>query len=314
MLDSGYKYTSRQWALISFLGLLIGVSLIFILSYSDLTNQLVLLASGKQIDYLDTVDFPDIEELDGLFPDEETDNIEVQVDVKAMIITPTYTLTPTLSPTPKTLNPAPPKITTPTPTVIVTTTLPTTIAIRDYSVPWPVSYGCSSSWLNCVPCTSGTDCRYEPNETHGFRGWACQNNNPGNIRPATFKNTIISNNGGTPPCGIRYDSRGGSYMVFTDYSTGWYALKAYIKGINKGEHPSYKSDELNIYCGDCPLTFLFSIYSPESDDKSLLTSQYAENVASRLNIPSSTYLSWVVANRLDDFINAIQMQEGFITQ
>jgi hypothetical protein len=118
------------------------------------------------------------------------------------------------------------------PPIATTTTAPTNTPTQtptatptptvDYSKPWTVAPNCPQSTLNCVPCTASTasDCRFEPGKTHGFRGWACQNNNPGNIRNASTnmatdtKNQMIVRNGGTAACGVRYDSRGGSYFVF----------------------------------------------------------------------------------------------------
>ncbi len=211
---------------------------------------------------------------------------------------PTYTVVPTT------------KIPTPTPTATPTPTF-------DYSKPWTVAVNCPQITQRCIPCTSGSDCRYEPKKTHGFRGWACQNNNPGNIRNASTdmskdsKNAMIVRNGGVAACGVRYDSRGGSYFVFRTYDIGFNALKAYIKAISKGEHSSYKllaSDNKTIIwkCGDCTLTQFFSKYAPAD-------STYASTVATLIGEPVTQKLSFIVEFKLDAFATAIKKHEGFIT-
>jgi len=144
-------------------------------------------------------------------------------------------------------------------------------------------------------------------KTHGFRGWACQDNNPGNIRNSStnmatdFKNLMIIRNGGTAACGVRYDSRGGSYFVFKTYSAGYEALKAYVKGVNNGEHSAYTG------CGQCTIAFFFSKYSPGDGS-------YASSVATDIGEPVTQTISYVVANKLVPFVDAIKRHEGFITQ
>jgi hypothetical protein len=232
---------------------------------------------------------------------------------------PAVTVKPTVKPTVQpTVQPTPtpvPVVTTPPPTV---PPLPTTPPPWDYSHPRPVSPGCPASTQNCVPCTSGSSCRFEPGETHGFLGWACQDNNPGNIRNAStnmstdFKNLMIIRNGGTPACGVRYDSRGGSYFIFPNYEAGFGALKAYLKGINNGEHSSYKDTANNPpqwVCGNCTLTQFFSKYSPGGYEA------YANAVGAEIGVdPTTTTIAWVVANKLDGFATAIKKHEGWFVQ
>lgn len=194
-----------------------------------------------------------------------------------------------------------PKVTsTPKPTSIST---PTPIPTMDFSKPWQVASNCPISTQNCVPCTSGVYCRYEPKykNQHGFLGWACQNNNPGNIRDSSYRNTIIVQNGGPAACGVRYDSRGGSYFVFSTYTNGMNALKAYIKGINNGQHSSYTG------CGNCSLALFFSKYAPGD-------SGYAGFVAGEIGETTETTLNYVVTNKLDQFVAAIKKKEGFFVQ
>jgi hypothetical protein len=222
-----------------------------------------------------------------------------QILTETITPTPTITLTLTLTPTVKPTQ----KINSPTPQP----TLTPTIGARDYSKPWTVAPGCPTTTLNCIPCTSGSTCRYEPGESHGFIGWSCQNNNPGNIRNAStnmatdFKNLMIVRNGGTAACGVRYDVRGGSYFVFANYSAGIGALKAYLKGVNNGEHSSYTG------CGDCTLTFFFSLYAGGDTN-------YDDAVATEIGEPVTQTLRYVVANKLDAFVQAIKNHEGFFTQ
>lgn len=228
---------------------------------------------------------------------------------------PTKTTTPTPTPTPKkTTTPTPTKTTAPTPTAKPTsspTSTPTATPTVDYSKPWTVAPNCPQTTQKCVPCTSGTYCRFEPNKTHGFLGWACQNNNPGNIRNAStnmstdFKNKLIVKYGGTAACGVRYDKRGGSYFVFATYSAGYGALQAYIKAINNGEHSSYAGTGWK--CGNCTLTQFFSKYAPGD-------SIYASTVAAEIGEPTTQLLSYVVTNKLNAFTDAIKKREGFFVQ
>lgn len=230
-----------------------------------------------------------------------------QAVVSATLI-PTVVITSTLKPTQTTIPTAKPVVkNTVKPKATSTPVIPTPTTVFDFSHPWPVAANCPASTMACVPCTSGSDCRYEPGKVNGFRGWACQNNNPGNIRNAStnmatdFKNLIIIRNGGTAACGVRYDSRGGSYFVFTSYNAGYGALKAYVKGINNGEHSAYTG------CGDCTLSFFFSKYAGGD-------SSYATSVAAYINEPVTQTLRFVVENKLDAFVTAIKIHEGFITQ
>lgn len=313
MIENGAGYSSRQWMLISFLAVIILVSIVLITQYSGLGYSITLLASGKQVKYIDTVEFPDIDELDGLFPD--TDNIEMPSVVEGVLneielstITPTPTNVP-VTPTPtnrvitQTPKPAPTRIpVTPTNT---NTPIPTTIGARDYSIPWPVSPGCPASTLRCIPCLVGTDyrCRVETGETHGFIGWSCQNNNPGNIRPDpnSFRNSLIVAMGGTASCGKRVGT-GGEYMVFSDYNTGFNSLKAYLRAINAGMHTVYEN------CGDCSLRYFAEKYSTN-------TTTYANNLGNYLGVnPDTTTLRTLVETRLDDLARGIQYVEGFFTQ
>jgi len=311
MIENGARYSSRQWLLISFLTVIILVSLVLITQYSGLGNSIVMLASGKQVRYIDTVEFPDIEELNGLFPD--TDNVAIPNEVEGLAdtielntITPTptfVTTTPTVTNKPVTQTPKPAPTRIPVTPTYTNTPIPTTIGARDYSVPWPVAPGCPTSTMNCVPCTSGTYCRFETGETHGFLGWSCQNNNPGNIRPdvTNFRNSLIVAMGGTASCGIR-SGTGGEYMVFSDYYTGFNSLKAYLRAINAGMHSTYTN------CGDCTLRFFAQTYSTNYDT-------YANNLGNYLGVnPDTTTLRTLVDTRLDDLARGIQHVEGFFTQ
>jgi hypothetical protein len=116
------------------------------------------------------------------------------------------------------------------------------------------------------------------------------------------KNLMIVRNGGTAACGVRYDSRGGSYFVFSSYSAGYGALKAYVKGINNGEHSAYTN------CGDCTIAFFFSKYSPSDPT-------YATAVASAIGEPTTQTIRYVIENnKLDGFVEAIKTHEGFFVQ
>jgi hypothetical protein len=244
-----------------------------------------------------------------------TTNSSVKVISTSATVSPKPTIKPTAKPT---AAPTVTAIPTSTPTMLPTPTPKPTI---DFSKPWTVALNCPATTQNCVPCTSGTYCRYEAKykNLHGFLGWSCQNNNPGNIRNASTnmatdsKNKMILRNGGTAACGVRYDSRGGSYFVFSTYNAGISGLKAYVKGINNGEHSSYalkRSDGTYVWkCGNCTLAQFFSKYAPGD-------SVYASKVATYIGSPvtTQTLLSYVVANKLDLFVEAIKNREGFFTK
>ena len=215
----------------------------------------------------------------------ETEISEIAKEVEKDTTTTTPKPAPAPTPTPA---PAPAPTPTPTPT------------------PTPVSpSGCPASTLSCVPCTTSSDsrCRVEPGETQGFLGWACQNNNPGNIRYSSARISYITKHGGPAPCGERVDSRGGTYMIFKTYADGRNSLKAYMKAINAGTHTAYSSCPGN----GCTLAFVFSKYAPGDPN-------YASNIASKLGVSTSTTLSWVIANKFEALIDAIQAKEGFFTQ
>lgn len=167
----------------------------------------------------------------------------------------------------------------------------------------PVSPNCPVSTQNCVPCVSGDQyCRIEAGKQSGFKGWACQNNNPGNIRYSDFRNSLIAGQGVENACGQR-----NGYMVFRDYHIGREALKSYVRAIDQGLHSSYTP------CGNCSIRFFFSKYAPAGDQNN--PTSYSNNVANYLGVNvDSTTISWVVQNRLDDFVVAIQIQEGWFTQ
>ena len=167
----------------------------------------------------------------------------------------------------------------------------------------PSPSGCPASTQSCIPCTIGQSyCRYEKGATSGYLGWSCQNNNPGNIRYSSSRINLIRKHGGAAPCGVRYDSRGGTYMIFSTYSKGYGALKAYVKGVNAGDHSAYGS------CGNCTLQYFFSKYAPGDPN-------YDNAVGKEIGVnPETTKLSWVVANKLDPFVNAIKRHEGWFVK
>lgn len=217
-------------------------------------------------------------------------------------VTPTNTIAPTNTPKPtNTIKPTNTK--TPTPTFVLS--------------PGQVGPNCPAVTSSCVPCnTSDSLCRFEPGKTTGFRGCSCQNNNPGNIRPAAFKNTMIVNNGGTAPCGQRTmnnPSGGqGDYMVFRTFSEGKNALKAYVKGIALGQHSSYVMPSVDFNCGECSLKQFFFKYAGGTLAAQDSPTSYSNNVANWIGVNAdTTTLNWIVANKLDQFADAIQRQEGW---
>jgi hypothetical protein len=163
----------------------------------------------------------------------------------------------------------------------------------------PVSHNCPIVSKNCVPCTSKDPlCRIQSGKTSGFQGWACQNNNPGNIRYSSMRNDLITAMGGEAACGER-----NTFMVFRDYDIGLKSLKAYIKAINAGMHSSYPE------CGDCSLKYFFSKYAPAGDQND--PNSYSSNVAASLGISNEAKLNWIVEKKLDEFTLAIKRQEGW---
>ncbi|MBN2016037.1 hypothetical protein JW766_04360 [Candidatus Dojkabacteria bacterium] len=171
----------------------------------------------------------------------------------------------------------------------------------------PPPSGCPLTRMNCVPCFPGEAyCRYEPGETTGFLGWACQNNNQSNIRYSEFRVNIIRQMGGPAPCGEK-----GSFMVFSTYNDGWNGTKAYLRGISAGLHFMYAS------CGygECTLREFFSIYAPAADQND--PNSYSEYMAARLGIASPDSeeqdFGWCVANKLDAMVAAFEYKEGWFT-
>lgn len=156
---------------------------------------------------------------------------------------------------------------------------------------------CPVSTKGCVPCHKSEQyCRYEQGEEYGFLGWACQNNNPGNIKYSQYRIDLITQMGGIAPCGEK-----GTFMIFATYVQGRESLKAYLKAINAGLHSRYPG------CGNCTLRYFFGQFAENMD--------YATAVAIIMGggITPDTKLSWVVNNRLNDFVDAIQQREGFFT-
>ena len=190
------------------------------------------------------------------------------------------------------------------PTNIPVSPLPVT-TIPPTQPPNPGNGSCPITTQNCVPCNAGElYCRVESGKTTGFKGWACQNNNPGNIRYSSYRISLIQGQGGRAPCGQKPLPDG--YMVFTDYQTGRNALKAYIKAINAGQHTAYPE------CGNCNLKYFFSKYAPAGDQND--PNSYANNVANAIGVNAdTTTIAWVVANKLEEFVSAIQTQEGWFT-
>lgn len=199
------------------------------------------------------------------------------------------TIAPSAKPTAKPVKLSPTKAV-PTPTIKIQPTSP------------PIANGkCPVTTQNCVPCNAGElYCRTEPGNPTGYKGWACQNNNPGNIRYSSYRISLITGQGGAAPCGFKPQTDG--YMVFTDYNSGYNGLKAYIKAINAGQHTSYPA------CGNCNLQYFFQRYAPAD------YINYANIVASAIGVsPDSTPLNWIVANKLDAFASAIKTHEGWFT-
>jgi hypothetical protein len=167
----------------------------------------------------------------------------------------------------------------------------------------PQPQSCPQATLGCVPCQPGEAyCRYETGEVSGYLGWACQNNNLSNIRYSDYRINIITRMGGSAPCGEK-----GGYMTFSNYETGRNSVKAYIRGINAGLHSAYNTTEFT--CGDCTLLQFFSKYAPNNPVS------YTNGITEKMNqeVTNDTKLNWIVTNRLDDFIDAIECMEGYFT-
>lgn len=299
--------------------LITSISILITLTYSDINSFSKALLSGQLNQYFSIPKSLNIDNLKGIFPTDNinTDNILInnfeELIEEEILITPSVTNTiipSTIKPTNK-----PNNTITNTPTIT-----PSNILIRDYSKPWLVSTNCPISTMNCVPCDYTDNlCRIETGETRGFRGWACQNNNPGNIRPINnyndtndFRNRLIKAMGGTPSCGIRTGT-GGSYMVFSDYQTGFNSLKAYILAINAGMHTSYLEtlpDQTTTMCGECSLRFFLNKWAANPHIN------YINTVSNMLGVnPDTTTLKSIIdAGRINEIANAIKTVEGFITQ
>ncbi|MBU0975434.1 MAG: hypothetical protein ABIE03_03845 [Patescibacteria group bacterium] len=158
---------------------------------------------------------------------------------------------------------------------------------------------CPMTTKNCVPCTaSELYCRLEDGEEYGYLGWACQNNNPTNIKYSQYRIDLITQMGGQTPCGEK-----GAFMVFSDYKKGRNSTKSYIKAINAGLHYAYPK------CGNCTLLEFYQSYAPDNPEV------YSQRIAEIMGSPvtKNTKISWIVENRLDDFINAMMHMEGFFT-
>jgi len=208
---------------------------------------------------------------------------------------PTMTITPTTIITPTYIIP--------TPTTIIikhTTTPPTTIPTP---IPTQDVSSCPIHTQNCIVCNVGEQyCRHLSTELTGYLGWACQNNNPGNIRPSDSRNAIIINNGGVASCGDK-----GGYMIFATYTDGFNGLKAYITGISHGQHSAYIECLPN---GNCNLKEFFFHYAPVGDQND--PDSYANIIATQIGVDvDTTTLRWIVDNKLNELAGAIQQHEGW---
>ena len=93
-------------------------------------------------------------------------------------------------------------------------------------------------------------------------------------------------------------------MIFSSYQDGRNALKAYIKAINAATHTAYSE------CASpsgCSLSYVFSKYAPYDPN-------YAINIADKIGVQADTKLQWVIDNKFEELISAIQTKEGFFTQ
>ncbi|MFQ5493068.1 MAG: hypothetical protein ACE5DX_02840 [Candidatus Dojkabacteria bacterium] len=170
---------------------------------------------------------------------------------------------------------------------------------------------CPVSTMACIPCNAGESyCRFEQGETTGYLGWACQNNNPGNIRYSQSRIDLIVAYGGTAPCGSNGPYPASQYMMFSNYIYGRNGLKAYLKAIADGAHSSYNPECAN---GGCSLRLMFSKYAPAADQND--PNSYSNFVANYIGVDvDNTPLGWIVENKLDGFADAIQIREGWFVQ
>jgi hypothetical protein len=108
-------------------------------------------------------------------------------------------------------------------------------------------------------------------------------------------------------------------MVFASYSDGYNGLKAYLKGIAAGQHPSYHGtfNGVEQVCGECNLKVFSALYAGTSIPAQDAADSYANRIANRLGVDvdvDTTMLSWITANKLDELAGAIQINEGFYAQ
>lgn len=174
------------------------------------------------------------------------------------------------------------------------------------SYPPPTLSSCPVTTQNCVPChVSETYCRVLSGEEYGYLGWACQNNNPGNIRYSDYRIDYITAMGGEAPCADR-----GGFMAFSTYASGYNSVKAYHRAIDAGLHPAYQGDGYNCGAGTCNLYQFFTHYAPNNPIN------YTNNLTAKMsgNITGETNYRWIIQNRHDDFMAAMMQMEGFFTQ
>lgn len=167
---------------------------------------------------------------------------------------------------------------------------------------------CPESTMACVPCNAGEPaCRHLDGAPSGYKGWSCQNNNPGNIRYSQSRIALITQFGGPAPCGSMGPNPSSQYMVFTDYLSGRSALKSYITAIGSGAHSGYLPE---CALGACSLRYFFSKYAPAADQND--PNSYSNYVANYIEVDVDlTPLSWIIANKLDQMADAIQIHEGW---
>jgi len=163
----------------------------------------------------------------------------------------------------------------------------------------------------CVPCNAGEQyCRHLDGANSGFLGWSCQNNNPGNIRYSEFRKNLIVQYGGPEACGSNGPHPGSQYMVFSTYEEGRTALGVYLEAIAQGGHSSYLPVCQN---GGCTLLEFFSIYAPYGDQNN--PNSYSNYVANYIGVgQDQETLRWILDNKKQQFISAIQTHEGWFTQ